>query len=90
MYRLIFLFLISCSGDPCQTCYSIIESNEAQGVLKCAGLPNNYPNLDYVENSQGQKCGGEIYDYERNSLKYETKRLSCGIYVTIKSYKKCR
>lgn len=90
MYRLLFLLLISCSADPCKTCYSVVETNEAQGILKCAGLPNTFPKSDYYESSQGSRCGDEIYEYERNSVKYETRKLSCDVFITIKSYKKCR
>lgn len=90
MYRLLILFLFfSCSKDECKTCYEITESNEAQALLKCAGLPNKYPQMDVSERIIGFKCGDEISLFERTGLQGYTSNQKC-VKIEVRYRRICR
>lgn len=90
MYRLLFLLLIfGCQKEECKQCFYVVETNEAQALLKCAGLTNRYPKMDYVETFEGSKCGSELDDFLDGNKSYS---LNSGKCVPINStrYKICR
>jgi hypothetical protein len=90
MYRLIFLlFLFACEKD-CERCFIATESNRVQAELKCAGLANSFPRMDYFETFAGTKCGSEIDDFTRKQGLQGSSVSYCGMTVTEKHYRICR
>ena len=87
----LLLFLFSCGKEECKQCFNVTETNEVQAKLKCAGLANNYPAMDYGETFAGTKCGDEINKFtKKGGLQSSTLTASCGIIITSKFYKVCR
>jgi hypothetical protein len=91
MYRLLFFILLaSCGKEECRQCFNVVETNEHQAALKCLGVANKYPKLDYAEDFAGTLCGSEIDNFTDGGRKQVSMSyLEC---VEIKwiRYKVCR
>lgn len=86
---LFILLLFSCQKDECKSCYEITQSNEAQAILKCAGLPNKYPQMDISEKLIGIKCGDQIETFEKTGLQGFTSNQKC-VKIEVKYTRICR
>lgn len=91
MYRLLFLILlVSCAKEECKQCFHIVESNEAQAILKCNGLANNYPNVDYGETFAGTLCGDEIESFTDDGRRQTSTSNTKCVQIKWVRYKVCR
>lgn len=91
MYRLLFLlFLFACNDNECKKCFIGTETNEYQAKLKCSGLSNNYPDMDYTEDFEGTMCGDEIEDFVRKQGIQGSITNYCGLRITTKYHRVCR
>ena len=91
MYRLLFfIFLASCVKEECRQCFNVIESNEAQAILKCNGLPNSYPKMDYGETFEGTKCGDEIETFTDGGRRLTSTSNQKCVQIKWVRYKYCR
>lgn len=90
MYRLLFLLLLFACEKDCEQCFIATETNEVQAKLKCAGLANSFPSMDYFEDFQGTKCGSEIDDFTKKQGLQGSSVSYCGMTITTRYYRICR
>ena len=91
MYRLLFLLILfSCGKEECKQCFNVVESNEVQALLKCAGFANNYPKMDYGEDFAGTLCGDEIDNFTDGGRRLTSANYSKCVEIKWVRYKVCR
>lgn len=91
-FKMLFLllFLFSCGKEECKQCFNAVESNEAQAILKCNGLANNYPAMDYGETFAGTKCGDDIDNFTDGGRRLTSTSNQKCVQIKRVRYKVCR